>query len=141
MVWKKLTALLVSLSLASGAMAQQQNPYSRGTGKRITGYILIPAGSVLGGIYFLGGAFGESACDEDSILEDKKNCRSSKVLMYTGLGLVAASVITGIILIRSGNSDRRRWQKWEDQNRNKTSHLFDLKLMAEGPALSYEYKF
>lgn len=140
----KLSALMLSIALTSSAMAQAQerNPYSRGTGKRITGYILIPAGSVLGGIYYLAGSVGKSvSCDEESALEDDKNCSSSNVTKYVGLGIIAASVVTGIVLISSGNSDRRRWQRWEDKHRNKTSHLFDLKLMAEGPALSYEYEF
>jgi hypothetical protein len=81
-----------------------KNPYSRATGRKVVGIVMIPTG-VVGGLTFGLMWALYNPCPQGTSFG-----------LISGGTLVAGSIVGGISLIRSANDERRLWQKWEDNN-------------------------
>ncbi len=58
---------------------------------------------------------------------------------YLIYGVGAASIFAGVLVIKSGNADGRRYREW--QQRKVSQHGTGIQILEKGPALAYEYKF
>jgi hypothetical protein len=115
-------ALTLALALATPARAADEvNPYSRGTAKKVVGIVLIPVSAVTFLYYALFAAVASAAdCSGAQRTGDCSKAEKKRQQRTTNGALVGALGIGGGIgLIIWGGKDRREWQQWEDEHKAK----------------------
>lgn len=119
--------------------APLKNPNSKGTGKKVWGIIMIPAGPIVG-IYF------------GLIWALINPCPAGVTFAFvSGSAITAAGIVGGIALIGRSRTDRAKWQEWEDAYRNQGGEVQPGATVAwtilpnhagtAAPALSLNYAF
>ena len=107
---------MISNLARAGEQTEAANPYSRGTGKLVTGISIIPAG--IGVAYAIYGFSGLKHPDEDKATPEdlREYGRELDRTADVAQGIAAVSTVSGIILIVSGINDRRLWRSWNESH-------------------------
>ena len=97
--------LAITSWLAAAFVATPLARADPGTGKKVTGIVLLSAGSAVGGALMLGALLAKSCGSYDN--ECDRSQRTGDALFVAGLVLIPTSIVSGVLLIRSGRQEQR----------------------------------
>ncbi len=95
-----------------------KNPYSRGTGKKVMGIVMIPASVAVGLTIALIPSLNycTQSYEETHRAQCAREDQERQTMLFVGGAVIAGGVIGGILLLKSGRSEGRQWKEWEAEH-------------------------